>query len=159
MVFLYWKGTLDQIIWEATFSVKRKLSKLYLMLLYECNDESTKTGIFTMFLSFDVSFSASDALKGEGLQEGVDWLQGISYVILLLHFHSVKLFHFISFFLYYFLCFLFVHFCCQTKLHSEYWYCVSYSPFISLFNIHKRSCPFLGQKCVLYSCKQCNTFS
>ncbi|NXC20088.1 ARL6 protein, partial [Corythaeola cristata] len=26
---------------------------------------------------------ASDALKGEGLQEGVDWLQGISYVILL----------------------------------------------------------------------------
>uniref|UniRef100_A0A8C3UEC2 ADP-ribosylation factor-like protein 6 n=69 Tax=Passeriformes TaxID=9126 RepID=A0A8C3UEC2_CATUS len=63
---------------------------------------------------------ASDALKGEGLQEGVDWLQGISYVILLLYFHSIKLFHFVSFFLYYFPCFLSVHFCCQIKLHSEY---------------------------------------
>lgn len=25
---------------------------------------------------FSIHFSASDALKGEGLQEGVDWLQG-----------------------------------------------------------------------------------
>lgn len=32
------------------------------------------------------------------MQEGVDWLQGISYVILLLYFHSVKLFHFVRFF-------------------------------------------------------------
>lgn len=27
-------------------------------------------------ISFDFYFSASDAIKGEGLQEGVDWLQG-----------------------------------------------------------------------------------
>lgn len=50
----------------------------------------------------------------------MDWLQGISYVILLLYFNSIELFHFVRFFLYYFLCFLSVHFCCQIKLHSEY---------------------------------------
>lgn len=63
------------------------------------------------------SFSASDALKGEGLQEGVDWLQGISYVILLLSFHSVKLFHFVRVF---FFIISFVFFLSISAVRSNY---------------------------------------
>lgn len=32
-----------------------------------------------MDVLFDFYFSASDAIKGEGLQEGVDWLQGTAH--------------------------------------------------------------------------------
>lgn len=44
------------------------------------------------YVSYGFYFSASDAIKGEGLQEGVDWLQGTSqntvYLQPLFPFHS-----------------------------------------------------------------------
>ncbi|KAF5923894.1 hypothetical protein HPG69_010322 [Diceros bicornis minor] len=75
----------------------------------------TKFQCLTMFLS------ASDAIKGEGLQEGVDWLQGTSQNIVhlqpLFPFHSHFSFLFNVLFLLYHCLFplVSIYFCCQKK--------------------------------------------
>lgn len=59
-----------------------------------------------MDVSFDFYFSASDAIKGEGLQEGVDWLQGTSHATATVHCASVACFfsfHFIFIFYFYYI--------------------------------------------------------
>uniref|UniRef100_A0A667I891 ADP-ribosylation factor-like protein 6 n=2 Tax=Feliformia TaxID=379583 RepID=A0A667I891_LYNCA len=69
---------------------------------------------------------ASDAIKGEGLQEGVDWLQGTSQNTVhfqpLFPFHS----HFFPPFTFHF-CYIIaflplvsIYFCCQKKQYSKY---------------------------------------
>ena len=70
--------------------------------------------------------SASDAIKGEGLQEGVDWLQGTSqntvHLQPLFPFHSRFLSSF-TFYFYYITAFLplvSIYFCYQKKQYSKY---------------------------------------
>lgn len=70
--------------------------------------------------------SASDAIKGEGLQEGVDWLQGTSqntvHLQPLFPFHS-RFLSFFTFYFYYITAFLplvSIYFCDQKKQYSKY---------------------------------------